>query len=170
MPARCQPKSRLSLFFLISEAALTPTIRTATPDEAEIIRNLMRTLIEDTLEPAHSASKIANVNANLDIWLQRPADCVHLVAVIEDQIVGVLLVKDFWNLCSLFVTKPCQGMGIGKALVETAAGLCRPRSPKAALYLNAAPSAVPFYARVGFTARESLQVLPAGFQAMWRPL
>lgn len=43
---------------------------------------------------------------------------------------------------------------------------CRARSQEQAIYLNAAPNAVGFYATLGFELRESKQPLPAGFQAM----
>lgn len=154
----------------MSDTAVIPLVRIASSDEVDTIRNLMRSVIESALAPEHRAPMVENLNANVDLWLRRPGDCVHLVAVVDDRIVGVILVKDFWNLCSLFVEESCQGTGIGKALVGRAIDLCRSRSSKAALLLNAAPSAIPFYTRLGFTARESQQVLPPGFQAMRLPL
>lgn len=122
-----------------------------------------------TSDPAVLKATLANVNANLAFWLENPERCVHLVATAHDQVIGVILVKDFWNLCSLFVESSEQGRGIGRMLVESAAERCRGRSDKRGLLLNAAANAIPFYRKLGFFERTSSQPLPAGFMAMIRP-
>lgn len=109
---------------------------------------------------------VQNVSGNVDWWLQNPHECVHLKCVDSGRIVGVVLVKDFWNLCSLFVDPSVQGQGIGRLLAETAIEACRGRTPKRAIWLNASPNAVAFYEHIGFTARLSDRVLPPGFKAM----
>ena len=81
-------------------------------------------------------------------------------------IVGVVLVKEYWNLCSLFVSPSLQKRGLGHCLLGAAIDACRGRSPKGEIWLNASPNAVPFYERAGFTVRESSQALPKGFIAM----
>lgn len=144
----------------------------ATPDDAEPIRALMARVIrrDVTSDEALLADTLANVNANLDLWLREPGRCVHLVARDGQALIGVVLVKDYWNLCSLFVDSAHQGQGVGRQLVEAAADRCRGRSEKGALLLNAATRAIPFYRRLGFTDRVPARPLPAGFAAMQRPL
>ena len=117
-----------------------------------------------------SSEIIGNVEENLAIWLKRPAECLHLVARLDHSIIGVVLVKNFWNLCSLFVEQSQQGRGVGRSLVEAAALACKARSPHNALVLNAYPSAVGFYERLGFALRNSAQHLPPGIQSMERAL
>lgn len=145
-------------------------VEPAQPDDAPAIRALMARVIgaEFRDDPALQADTLANVEANLARWLQAPSRCVHLVARRRDGLAGVVLVRDFWNLCSLFVDDRFQGRGLGRQLVEAAATACRGRSPKGALWLNAAPGAIAFYRRLGFVERASAQPLPPGFLAMQR--
>ena len=147
---------------------MPPVVRSAEREEAEPIRLLMRRVIESSVESSLQQEIIANVEANLALWVNGSVECVHLVAASDRSIVGVVLVKDFWNLCSLFVEKSHQGHGVGRSLVEAAALACASRSPVKALFLNAYPSAAPFYKRLGFTPRVSAQHLPPGIQAMGR--
>jgi len=78
--------------------------------------------------------------------------------------------KDFWNLCSLFVASNVQGQGIGRELVEAAAARCKGQGTERALCLNAATAAIPFYRQLGFVERRAARPLPPGFLAMHRPL
>jgi GNAT superfamily N-acetyltransferase len=149
-----------------------PSVADATPEAASEIRDLMAGVIarDVTQDPDLLADTLANVNANVDFWLEAPQRCVHLVARHGGRIVGVVLVKDYWNLCSLFVASDMQGRGVGRLLVEAAAARCRGRSDRQALCLNAATAAIPFYRRLGFTPRAPARPLPPGFQAMQRAL
>ncbi len=148
------------------------TLTDAEPADAAAIRAFMREVIVTSVtpDPALQQDTIANVNANVERWLAAPGHCVHLKAMEGGTLVGVVLVKDFWNLCSLFVAPRLHRQGVGRALVEAAAALCQGRSPKQALYLNAATHAIAFYTRLGFVPRATAQPLPPGFLAMLRPL
>lgn len=142
------------------------TVRPARPEDAETIRALMRTVIEAAVEPPLRSAILENVEANVAVWLRRPSECVHRVAVLDGAIVGVVLVKDFWNLCSLFVAPASQRAGIGKALVAASIAACEGRSPRNGLRLNAYPDAVAFYERLGFMPSVSTQDLPSGVRPM----
>jgi GNAT superfamily N-acetyltransferase len=148
------------------------TIEHAQRADADEIRVLVASTIAHSVtgDAALLADTIANVGRNIDLWLAEPQRCLHLKACANGRIVGVVLVKDHWNLCSLFVAPESQGSGIGRALVETVSAACAGRSPRSALLLNAATGAVGFYECLGFVARESKQVLPPGFKAMSRPV
>jgi len=93
--------------------AMPPLVYAAEYDDAEQIRLLMRRVIAASIDPSLQRGIIANVEANLTAWLNRSVECVHLVAVSDRSIVGVVLVKNFWNLCSLFVEQAEQGRGVG---------------------------------------------------------
>ena len=151
--------------------SLEPKLSAVAPAEAEPVRRLMERVITASVADASVRTHtLENVNRNVDYWLTHPGQCIHLKAVVRDELVGVVLVKDFWNLCSLFVDERVQGTGIGRRLVETASAACSGRSPKQALYLNAASHAIGFYERLGFVPRESSQPLPPGFRPMQRAL
>ena len=148
---------------------MEPILRAARPEDSTAILALMVRVVTASIAPAHRAETIESVTENLDVWCRAPARSVHLVAVERDDVVGVILVKAFWNLCSLFVAPERQRSGIGRKLVLLAIHECLGKSPRQAIYLNAAPGAVSFYKALGFTSRESSQQLPPGFQAMrWR--
>lgn len=141
-------------------------------DDAAAVKAFMVRVIAHsvTREGALLADLRANVDGNVDWWLAHPHDAVHLQAVQGGRLVGVILVKQFWNLCSLFVEPASQGLGLGRGLVEAAIARCAGRSPKQALWLNAAPGAIGFYRALGFMDRQPTKALPPGFAAMQRPV
>ena len=143
-------------------------IATAQEADAAAIKGFMARVIAEAVtreEPVHS-EMAANTAANVDWWLASPGSAVHLTAVRGGELVGVVLVKDFWNLCSLFVEPALHGQRIGSRLLQAAVDACTARGTRDAILLNAAPRAIPFYARHGFVPRESARPLPAGFAAM----
>jgi len=145
---------------------MEPILRAARPEDRTAILSLMIRVVTASIAPAHQAETVENVTQNLDLWCSTPEQNVHVVAEINGEVVGVILVKAFWNLCSLFVAPEWQRSGIGRKLVLLAIHECLGKSPRQAIYLNAAAGAVSFYKALGFTPRESSQQLPPGFQAM----
>jgi predicted N-acetyltransferase YhbS len=141
-------------------------LRPATPEDQAAIHALMVGVIKASVDEPHQSGTIENVTKNLQVWHSDPETCLHIVAQKGDEIVGVILVKEFWNLCSLFVSQEYQRQGIGRDLVVAAIVGCRFRSPKQAIYLNSSPRAIPFYSSLGFVPRESIQPLPQEFKPM----
>ncbi|SDI16190.1 GNAT family N-acetyltransferase [Paraburkholderia phenazinium] len=97
---------------------------------------------------------VANVLANMRWAFDHAQQCVHLKCVDEGRIVGVVLVKNFWNLCSLFVDPDYHRRGLGRRLIEAAVEQCAPRNERSYLQVNAAPNAVAFYRSLGFAKLE----------------
>lgn len=144
------------------------TIEEAVAEQHAEIGRLCAHVIEAhvTSEPQLLADTVGNVDKNLAIWLREPARCLHLVAVSEGRVVAAALVKDHRNLCTLFVASGLQGLGIGRTLLNEVSSRCRGRSEDGLLVLNAAPHAIAFYRRLGFTERAASRPLPPGFMAM----
>lgn len=144
------------------------SIREATPNEAQQIRILLSLVIHESLDATvhNIPSILKNVNDNVDLWLAAPDNIVHLVAEVDGKLVGAIMIKEFWNLCSLFVDPAFQRKGVGGQLVQAAVERCRGRSPHGAIHLHANDEAVEFYCALGFEVKDTSRIPPAGSTAM----
>jgi GNAT superfamily N-acetyltransferase len=143
----------------------------AAPGDAPSIRALDQHVITATFaDRALQEDTMGNVDLNLGRWLAEPANAIVLKAVAGERIVGMVLLREFWNLCNLFVHPAWQRAGVGTALLEAGCALCAGRSPRGAILLNAAPNAVGFYRRLGFVERPATRPLPPRALAMQRPV
>ncbi|AMC34145.1 GNAT family N-acetyltransferase [Janthinobacterium sp. B9-8] len=140
-------------------------IETIHADDSKALLFLMSATIA-TLDFSQEMQQefISNVADNLHWWNANPDQGCHLKCTLDGEIVGVILVKKFWNLCSLFVSPEYQGQGLGQALMLAAIDQCKGKSEKQAIWLNAAPNAILFYRAMGCISRSSSQQL--GFSAM----
>jgi GNAT superfamily N-acetyltransferase len=147
----------------------TISITAVQSEDSDELRAFMSRVVVTsvTMDQALLPGAIGNVLKNL-AWAEENASlCCHLkCTTMQNDIVGVVLVKNFWNLCSLFVAPELHRHGIGRALVLAATAACRGKSEKNAIWLNAAPNAVPFYFAAGFAQRSTEQVLPSGVVPM----
>lgn len=121
-------------------------------DDFERVRVFIERVIEESVD-ATAEEKIRfieNTRSNLEKVRLAPESSVHLMYVDGPHLLGVILVRDCWNLCHLFVAPERQGSGIGRGLVEAAARQCQGRSPRGALVLNSSRNAVGLYRHLGF--------------------
>lgn len=93
---------------------------------------------------------VENIRRNIERWAEAPGQSVHLKFVEGEALLGVVLVREYWNLCGLFVEPAHQRRGIGTALVREAVARCRSKGVATSIRLNAAYNAVPFYVALGF--------------------
>lgn len=96
------------------------------------------------------------------LWIQGDIDGVHLVYLVDGKVVGLILVKDFWNMTCLFVLPDFHNRGIATALVDEAMMVCRQRSPKSCIRLNSSSFASGFYQKYGFKTDGEPKDRPGG--------
>lgn len=121
-------------------------------DEAALASMILRTIRTSVrIEADEMAAVITNVLANMHWAFDNAHQCVHLKCVVDGRIAGAVLVKNFWNLCSLFVEPSDHRRGIGRSLIEEAIRQCVARNERPYVRVNAAPNAVEFYSAMGFT-------------------
>lgn len=135
---------------------------------AEVNLKEVETLIDEVICTSVNTNKketlelISHVHENLEWWKTNTERSVFFKYTNENRIVGVILIKEFWNLSDLFVEPRHQGREIGRKLVECAIPICRARSTKPSLRVNSSPHAVGFYKRIGFVEIELGKELPYG--------
>jgi GNAT superfamily N-acetyltransferase len=121
-------------------------------DEAALASMMLRTIRTSVrIEADEMAAVITNVLANMHWAFDHAHQCVHLKCVVDGHIAGAVLVKNFWNLCCLFVEPSDHRRGIGRSLIEEAIRQCVARNERPYVRVNAAPNAVEFYSAMGFT-------------------
>jgi len=98
---------------------------------------------------------------SLDRWQAEPETCLHLKYVEGERMLGVLLLKDDWNLVNLFVDPARHGEGIGRALVEAAVQHVRTIG-NPSIRLNSSDFVVEFYRRLGFVQQGPGKDRPGG--------
>lgn len=135
------------------------SIRPAAPTEARVIRELMLNVMNNSLgiSGLNIPEMLRSANNCVNLWLEHPDNHAHLVADVDHKVVGVIFIKDHWNLVSLFVDPDWQGQGIGTALALQGIVCCRGKSRYHGIALNAAPSSVPFYEKLGFSVRTDIE-------------
>lgn len=74
----------------------------------------------------------------------------YLVALIEEQIVGVLGIRDSQRIIHLFVAESYQRRGIARALWSHARSELLARGGEASVVVNSSIYAIPVYERFGF--------------------
>ena len=128
-------------------------IQDVQPGDTAIIDALMHSAVTTSvrLGKVEMVGALENVRQNLH-WAQNNVNSVvHLKYTNNAGIVGVILIKNFWNLCSLFVDPAAQRQGIGSALLTEAIRRCVSLNDRGHVKVNSAPNAVPFYQARGFS-------------------
>lgn len=74
-----------------------------------------------------------------------------LVAVMNEEPVGMIEVRNYSHVALLFVNDDHQRRGLASQLLDMAVSMCRQKNPTLRrITVNASPSALPVYARWGF--------------------
>jgi GNAT superfamily N-acetyltransferase len=83
-----------------------------------------------------------------------------LIALHEETIVGIIMIRDSGHVSLLFVDKSFQGQGIGRELLNRAISVCRSKKPELnKLTVNSSPNSVAAYRKFNFQETASEQVI-----------
>ena len=126
-------------------------IEPVTPAEADEVARFIERVIEASVDasPEEKQFFVRNVNRNLAQWREAPERSVHLKAVCDGALAGVVMVKERWYLCHLFVAPSRQRHGVGRSLLEAAVALCRADPARPYVRLVASRNSLGFYTRMG---------------------
>jgi GNAT superfamily N-acetyltransferase len=81
-----------------------------------------------------------------------------LVAVVENQIVGMIEIRENIYISLLFVDKAFHGKGIAKKLYHEALQMVFQRDPTITkFYVHASPFSIPIYQKLGFKETDTMQ-------------
>ncbi len=83
-------------------------------------------------------------------WDEADPEAIHLLAELEDEVLGCARVLADGHIGRMAVLKPWRGRGVGSALLKAAVAACRELGQAA--WLDAQLHAIPFYERHGFHA------------------
>ena len=103
-----------------------------------------------TVSDEEAAVLIEEIVQSLDNWRESDSAGFGRKYSVADEVVGFIIVKDYWKLSHLFVSPEFQGRGIGRMLVEAAVEGCRDKGPHFKIELNSSSNATGFYEAVGF--------------------
>jgi len=123
-------------------------IRPARPDDLAAISAICMAAFSEAVAPSLSAQGVATFTqvAAADAFAERLQGDNHILIAEQDgDIVGVIELKEGRHLAMLFVDPPCQGQGIGHALLQ--AVLPQLRTPT--MSVRASLNAVSAYQRYG---------------------
>ena len=131
-----------------NRSMIEPVEVTDIPEVKRLIETAVRESVADSDDDA--AYLIDDIRESLDWWQQNPGKCIHLKYLDGGKIVGVILVKDYWNLVNLFVLPSEHRQGIGRSLFQAVESACRSHSPRGKVQVNSSTNAVGFYKSMGF--------------------
>jgi GNAT superfamily N-acetyltransferase len=135
--------------------------------EAAEVAHFIERVIRASVDASDSEKEafIVHTRRNVEQWAEGAIEALHLKSVdASGALQGVVMAKQHWNLCHLFVAPAAQGQGLGRALMEAAIAACRERRVRPAIRLNAAPNAVGFYEHLGFVRVPDAPAPYAGMQ------
>ncbi len=128
----------------------------------------LRDLVSFTVRKCIEADKkdlefiINDTLNNSEAWLKNPDSGVHLVYKEGNSVKGMVLVKEYWNLASLFVHPSKHGLGVASNLLDSAMKICVAKSVRKSIKLNSSTFAAGFYEKYGFVQVGEARNLPGG--------
>lgn len=137
------------------------TIRKATVSDSHIISQLISSnaqlLLQDDFED-DGLNFFLNAVKSISIKEYMEQGFAYWVAVIDDEIVGVVAIKDFRHLFHLFVDKNHHKKGIAKQLWQEVLKYSLSHGSNGTFTLNSTSYALPVYEHWGFVTTDDEQI------------
>lgn len=120
--------------------------------DIEEIKELARRAILESVDASDDIKEeiIAGTMSHIDKNSSN-SECIFLKYA-KPEVLGFILVQDYWNLSDLFVLPESHGKGAGKALFDAAIAACIPKQNKGYIRVNSSLNAEGFYRNAGFEA------------------
>ena len=138
------------------------TYRLLAPDDIPAVHDLIKGVFLSDMAPYYSSEGQQEFLRYVDpdaLYARRKRNHIALLALLKDEIVGVVELQDYCHLSLLFVRKPYQGRGISKDLLRRSLGLClSQRVDVLTLTVHASPNAISMYEKLGFRHLKPEQV------------
>ena len=130
-------------------------------DEDAVSELVIRTFNE-FIAPGYSSEGIkeflSGTNPEKFLWRVQQGQLI-LVAIVEDEIVGVIEIRNHDHISLLFVDAEHHRRGIAEGLFQEALKSCQDQAPGLAeVTVNSSPYAVPIYRKLGFQQLQPEQV------------
>lgn len=133
------------------------------PGEESQVCELIQRVFDEFVAPDFSPEGVEEFLKYADPgWLSKRSQAGHfvLVALAQDQIVGMIEMRNHEHVSLFFVDGRHLGQGIGKELWRRALAICRRHKPHLGqVTVNSSPYAVPIYEKLGFRPKGPEQVV-----------
>ena len=134
----------------------TLTYRAMEPGEEAVVVDLVLRCFDEFVAPGYVQEGVDEFHRFARALPHRQgADHLVLVAADGDELGGMIEMFEDRHVAMLFVDRTFQRRGIAGELTRRALAICRSRNPQLdSLTVNAAPTAVAVYERLGFRPTE----------------
>lgn len=128
--------------------------------EIELIKEIAKKAILESVDASSELKKeiISDTIKHIDKATLN-SESVFLKCVGED-VLGFILIQQYWNLSDLFVLPKAHGQGIGRALFKAAQKICQPKQEKDYIRVNSSLNAEGFYRNMGFETFKPEKEMP----------
>ncbi len=135
---------------------MTITINPASSSDLKQIIEFVRAVYDESVAPNYSSAGNEEFYKYLDPnWLQQRLESDHWILMAVDQddddLVGIIEIRENKHLSMLFVRTQNQRQGIGKKLLQSAIEKIKKNNPEQkVLSVHSSPNSVAAYERMGF--------------------